>query len=303
MPKSMEWVVELGRLYGEEIKKGPLFQKLPDIQIKEDLAPLIRQLWWQSDRFIKTLIDRADKCDEGHVGLKKVFKHHANEERNHPAMLVSWMRKHGFLGEKESPASVKAFPSTLSCIRLNDNLLKNHSLDDQVIALNVIGERIALDFFTAMVPVLKKLGVLDKKDQGEHEYWEVHGAVDAKHLRYGLGHCKTAAPDSAEGKRIQNLLWSYANAYHKMLAAWVGADKVHSLKPVDVKIAVAAAQEKKAQTKSRFIKDVSRTSDKIVSRDVLVARQVEPSLMPRGLPDVASSSRRRWSRRINASTR
>lgn len=243
MSKGMEWVVELGRLYGEEIKQGPLFQKLPDIRSKQDLAPLIRQLWWQSDRFIKTLIARADRCDERNVGLKKVFKHHANEERNHPAMLVRWMRKHGFLGEKESPTSVLAKRQTLTCIGLNDRLLLNHSLDDQVIALNVLGERIALDFFTAMVPVLKKLEVLDKRDQGEHEYWEVHGAVDARHLRYGLGHCKPATPDSAEGERIQKLLANYANAYHKMLAAWVGVDNVRSLKPLDVKIAVAARED------------------------------------------------------------
>jgi hypothetical protein len=206
------------------------------VQTKEDLAPLIRQLWWQSDRFIKTLIERAEQCDAGNVALKKVFIHHANEERNHPAMLVRWMRKHGFLGEKEAPASVQALSSTLSCIRLNDNLL-NQSLDDQVIGLNVLGERLALDFFTAMVPVLKRLGVLDKRDQGEHEYWEVHGAVDGKHLRYGLGHCKAASPDSAAGKKIQDLLWTYANAYHKMLAAWVGVDDVRSLQRVDVKIA------------------------------------------------------------------
>lgn len=226
--QAMEWVVELGRLYGEEIKKGPLFQKLPAARIKEDLTPLIRQLWWQSDRFIKTLIERAQRCDESRAGLKKVFTHHALEERNHPAMLVTWMRKHGFLGEQESPASVPAMRATLACIRLNDNLL-DRSLDHQVIALNVLGERIALDFFNAMVPVLKRLDVLDESDQGEHEYWEVHGAVDAQHLRYGLGHCKAVSPASAEGQAIQKLLWTYANAYHEMLAAWVGVDEPPAL--------------------------------------------------------------------------
>jgi hypothetical protein len=236
MFKGMEWVVELGRLYGEEIKQGPLFQKLPAVRSKEELAPLIRQLWWQSDSFIKTLIERADQCDEANVGLKRVFSHHATEERDHPTMLVRWMRKHGFLGEQESPASVQAKRSTLDCIRLNDKVL-HQSLDDQVIALNVLGERLALDFFTAMVPVLKRLGVLDEQDQGEHEYWEVHGAVDAKHLRYGLSHCKPAAADSAEGRRIQDLLWSYANAYHKMLAGWVGVNDVRLLKRVAVKSA------------------------------------------------------------------
>jgi hypothetical protein len=233
MSKSLDWVVELGRLYGEQIKQGPLFRTLPHVQTKEDLAPLIRQLWWQSDRFINTLIARADQCDAGNVGLRKIFTHHAKEEREHPGMLVRWMRKHGFLGADESPASVKAMSSTLSCIRLNDALL-NQSLDDQVIGLNVLGERLALDFFTAMVPVLKRVGVLDETDQGEHEYWEVHGAVDAQHLRYGLGHCKAASPDSAAGKKIQDLLWRYANAYHKMLAGWVGVDRVSSLKRVDV---------------------------------------------------------------------
>jgi hypothetical protein len=271
MSRGMEWVVELGALYGQEIKKGPLFRKLPDIRTKEDLAPLIRQLWWQSDRFIKTLIDRADKCDAGRVGLKKAFNHHAKEERNHPLMLVRWMRKHGFLGKKESPATVQAMRQTLDCIGLNDSLL-NHSLDDQVIALNVLGERLALNFFTAMVPVLKKLGLLDKKDQGEHEYWEVHGAVDGMHLRYGLGHCKTASPDSAEGKKIQQLLWKYADAYHKMLAAWVGVDEVRSLKRVDVKVAVAATREKKKQPRGRPKKAASRARYKIVSPGVLAAR-------------------------------
>lgn len=236
MSKGMEWVVELGRLYGEAIKKGPLFQKLPAVRTKEELAPLIRQLWWQSDSFIKTLIERAEQCDDGNVGLKKVFAHHATEEREHPTMLVRWMRKHGFLGEQEAPASVPAKSSTLGCIRLNDKVL-NQSLDDQVIVLNVLGERLALDFFTAMVPVLRRLGVLDEHDQGEHEYWEVHGAVDGKHLRYGLGHCKPAAPDSAEGERIQDLLLSYANAYHKMLAGWVGVDDVRLLTRMDVKTA------------------------------------------------------------------
>jgi len=105
-----------------------------------------------------------------------------------------------------------------------------------VIGLNVLGERLALDFFTAMVPVLQRLGVLDQEDQGEHEYWEVHGEVDGKHLRYGLGHCKAVSPDSAAGRKIQDLLWRYANAYHKMLAGWAGVESVRSLKRVDPQI-------------------------------------------------------------------
>jgi hypothetical protein len=88
--------------------------------------------------------------------------------------------------------------------------------DVQVVALNVLSEGVALDFYSAVIPVLGQLGILSGR------YWKVHREVDAHHLRLGLDRCGDVAADSPSGRRYQRALWHSASLYHQMLASWVG---------------------------------------------------------------------------------
>ena len=86
----------------------------------------------------------------------------------------------------------------------------------QVVSLNVLSEGVALDFYTAVIPVLSHLDILSGR------YWKVHREVDAHHLKMGLDRCGDVTPESPAGLRYQRVLWHSANLYHQMLGSWVG---------------------------------------------------------------------------------
>jgi hypothetical protein len=88
--------------------------------------------------------------------------------------------------------------------------------DVQVVSLNVLSEGVALDFYTAVIPVLERLGLLSGR------YWKVHREVDEHHLRMGVDRCGDIAIDSPTGMLYQRVLWHAAGLYHQMLCSWVG---------------------------------------------------------------------------------
>jgi hypothetical protein len=88
--------------------------------------------------------------------------------------------------------------------------------DVQVIALNLLSEGVAFDFYSAVIPVLDKLNILSGR------YWTIHTDVDSHHLTMGLDLCEQVAPDSQKGRLYQRVLWNCATLYHQMLSSWVG---------------------------------------------------------------------------------
>ncbi len=88
--------------------------------------------------------------------------------------------------------------------------------DVQVVTLNVLSEGVALDFFSAVTPVLDRLKIFTGR------YWRGDSSPDAHHVRLGFDRLADALPDSPRGQQYQRTLWHGATLYHQMLSSWVG---------------------------------------------------------------------------------
>ena len=208
----MEWLLSHAERYRAHIQSGPFFQRLSRAERPDDLT-WIHQLVHQSREFTQALCLRYSLCHDKRY--QSIFAEHAVEEADHPDQLLVWMSKHGFLDGIE-PGSVPATQETLNCLSYCWRAALREPADVQVVALNVISEGVALDFYSAVIPVLSKLDLLSGR------YWKVHREVDAQHLRLGLDRCGDVAIDSPTGMVYQRVLWQTASLYHHMLASWVG---------------------------------------------------------------------------------
>src|SRR5262249_55168987 len=146
------------------------------------------------------------------------------DEADHPDQLIAWMSNHRFLDGIE-PGGVPATQETINNLAFCWRSAVHEPHDLQVVALNVMSEGVALDFYSAVIPVLGRLDLLRGR------YWKVHREVDAHHLQLGLDLCDDAAPESPIGMRYQRTLWHAANLYHQMLSSWVG-ERVEQIAPL-----------------------------------------------------------------------
>jgi hypothetical protein len=208
----MDWLLDHAERYRSQIRSGPFFKKLTRVERPSDLK-WIHQLVHQSREFTQALCLRYSLCHDKRY--QSIFAEHAVEEADHPDQLLLWMSKHGFLDGVEAegvPATQETLNSLAFCCR--SAVREPH--DVQVVALNVLSEGVALDFYSAVIPVLDQLDVLSGR------YWKVHREVDAHHLQMGLDRCGDVTPESATGQRYQRVLWHSASLYHQMLSSWVG---------------------------------------------------------------------------------
>ena len=104
--------------------------------------------------------------------------------------------------------------------------------DVQIIALNLLSEGVAFDFYSAVIPVLDRLNILRGR------YWTVHSEVDLHHLTMGLDLAEQVTPDSQKGRLYQRVLWDSATLYHNMLSSWVG-EQAEPLQSLDALAAAA----------------------------------------------------------------
>jgi hypothetical protein len=81
------------------------------------------------------------------------------EEADHPDQLVAWMKEHGFLNEIEA-GSVPATMETQNTLSYCWRSAMRDPNDVQVVALNVLSEGVAFDFYSAVIPVLNRLKIL-----------------------------------------------------------------------------------------------------------------------------------------------
>jgi Iron-containing redox enzyme len=208
----MDWLLDHAERYRSQIRSGPFFQKLERAEQPSDLK-WVHQLLHQSREFTQALCLRYSLCqDRNYQGI---FAEHAFEEADHPDQLIAWMDKHGFL-DSSNPEGVPATQETINNLAFCWRMAMREPHDVQVVALNVLSEGVALDFYSAVIPVLSRLGILSGR------YWKVHREVDSHHLRLGLDRCGDVAADSPTGMRYQRVLWHSACLYHQMLASWVG---------------------------------------------------------------------------------
>jgi hypothetical protein len=214
----MQWLLDTSEKYRSQLRQGPFFKKLASTDRPNDLQ-WIHQLVHQSREFTQALCLRYSLCQDKRY--QPVFAEHALEEADHPDQLIAWMKEHGFLNGVE-PGSVPATLETMNTLSYCWRSAMRDPNDVQVVALNVLSEGVAFDFYSAVIPVLDKLKILSGR------YWKVHTDVDAHHLSMGLDICGDVKKDSDKGKRYQQVLWQSATLYHHMLSSWVG-DRVEPL--------------------------------------------------------------------------
>jgi hypothetical protein len=208
----MDWLLDQAERYRSLIRSGPFFQSLTLAERPSDLK-WTHQLLHQSREFTQALCLRYSLCQDKRY--QSIFAEHAVEEADHPDQLIVWMNKHGFLDGNDASVT-PATPETINSLAFCCRSAVRESPDVQLIALNVISEGVALDFYTAVIPVLTKLEILTGR------YWKVHREVDAHHLQMGLDRCGDVAPNSPQGQHYQRVLHHSASLYHQMLSSWVG---------------------------------------------------------------------------------
>jgi hypothetical protein len=208
----MEWLLNHAETYRSQLRQGPFFKKLADAERPSDLN-WVHQLVHQSREFTQALCLRYALCHDKRY--QSIFAEHAFEEADHPDQLIAWMTKNGFLENVEA-GGVPATLETVNCLAFCWRSAAREPHDVQVVGLNVLSEGVALDFYTAVIPVLKNLDVLSGR------YWKVHREVDADHLRLGLDRCGDVEENSPQGALYHRVLWQAASLYHKMLSSWVG---------------------------------------------------------------------------------
>jgi hypothetical protein len=208
----MDWLLDHSERYRSLIRSGPFFKMLGRVDRPGDLT-WIHQLVHQSREFTQALCLRYSLCHDRRY--QSIFAEHAVEEADHPDQLLAWMTKHGFLDGMEA-GSIPATQETMNNLGFCYRAAVREPHDVQVVALNVLSEGVALDFYSAVIPLLDQLDVLSGR------YWKVHREVDAHHLRLGLDRCGEVAPESTTGQLYQRVLWHAASLYHQMLSSWVG---------------------------------------------------------------------------------
>jgi hypothetical protein len=208
----MQWLLEASQQYRLQLCQGPFFQKLSSVERPNDLQ-WVHQLIHQSREFTQALCLRYSLCHDKRY--QPVFAEHALEEADHPDQLIAWMNEHGFLDSAES-ATVPATQATLNCTAFSWRSAMREPHDVQVIGLNLLSEGVAFDFYSAVIPILDRLGILSGR------YWNVHADVDQHHLTMGMELCEPVAADSAKGQHYKRVLWHSASLYHAMLSSWVG---------------------------------------------------------------------------------
>lgn len=214
----MNWLLDHSERYRSLIRSGAFFRKLGRAERPSDLQ-WIHQLVHQSREFTQTLCLRYSLCHDRRY--QSIFAEHAFEEADHPDQLLAWMTKHGFLDGIE-PGSVPATQETLNLLGYCYRAAVREPHDVQVVAMNVVSEGVALDFYSAAIPLLEKLDVLSGR------YWKIHREVDSEHLRLGVDRIEPCTPDSERGQNYQRVLWHSASLYHQMLSSWVG-ERVEAL--------------------------------------------------------------------------
>jgi hypothetical protein len=209
----MKWLFDISEQYRSQLREGPFFREVANASLPGDLD-WVHQLVHQSREFTQALCLRSSLCQDKRY--QPIFAEHAMEEADHPDQLIAWMTEHGFLHDTE-PGHVPPTMETLNTISYCWRSAMRDPHDVQVIALNLLSEGVALDFYSTVIPVLDRLEILSGR------YWKIHTAVDAHHLTMGLDICGDVTRDSDKGRLYQRVLWQSATLYHQMLSSWVGA--------------------------------------------------------------------------------
>ncbi|MBD2014656.1 iron-containing redox enzyme family protein [Microcoleus sp. FACHB-53] len=220
----MQWLLDLAQEYRNNLRSGLFYKALGGATTPADIRGWVRQLYYQSHNFTSlTLPLRHAMCREPQ--FKACFAKHAMEEDNHFQQLVDWMRQQEFLKPDESPLTVPATQETLALKAYCLRSILCESNAHQIITMNLISEGVSYDFFSAVIPKLKELGLPVGR------YWQIHSEVDLHHLAMGLDLIEQCEKDSARGMVYARIAWEVATLYGQMLDSWSGLSSPGKIEP------------------------------------------------------------------------
>ena len=214
---SMQWLVDLAEKYRWVLRQSRFYQSLATATTPSEIQGWVRQLYYMSSEFISSLALRSQLCPDPQ--FEPGFTQHSQEESKHPEQLIAWMRQYGFLEPGESPNSV---PATLETVALTAYLFHSvirKPVPHQLIALNLVSEGVAFDFYSQVIPKLAELGL----ENGL--YWQVHTELDQDHLMMDLDLIPVCDPSSPQGQAYAHTLWEAFSLYSQMLDSWSGLNR------------------------------------------------------------------------------
>lgn len=219
----MQWLLDLADEYRSLLRRGPFYKALAAASCPADIKGWVRQLYYQSREFTSALAMRYGVCHDPH--FQGCFAQHAMDEADHPEQLIDWMSEHTFLSPDEHPTSV---PATLDTLAVNAYCFRaviREPIAHQVIALNLMSEGVAFDFYSAVIPKLKSLNLHTGR------YWQIHKEVDREHLVMGFDLIPQCEPDSIQGQAYARIVWEMASLYGQMLDSWSGTSIRQKIEP------------------------------------------------------------------------
>lgn len=214
---AMQWLVDLAEKYRCVLKQSRFYQALSTATTPSEIQGWVRQLYYMSSEFISALALRSQLCPDSQ--FKPGFTQHFQEESKHPEQLVTWMRHYGLLKLDESPTSV---PATLETVALTAYLFHSvvrKPVPHQLIALNLVSEGVAFDFYSQVIPKLAELGLDNSL------YWQIHIELDQYHMMMDLDLIPVCDPSSPQGQAYAHTLWEAFSLYSQMLDSWSGLDR------------------------------------------------------------------------------
>lgn len=219
IPEGLRWLEQLVETYRAALLAEPFYAVAADASSINDLA-WAKQLAHHSHGFPLVLAYRRDDFFDHPKAthLRKFFGAHVVEERGHYEMLCDWLTTWGLLKGGESPLDAPPTLATRACLGHGYLVVSTGTPAATVVTLNVATEAASHDFFTALKPVLQRLGA-------DSWYWELHRTADEFHSADGLAHLPECEFESPQGRELAR--WAYESCafWGAMLNSWVGIDR------------------------------------------------------------------------------
>jgi len=190
-------------------------------EMARDELGWVHQLLHQSTEFTQALSARAALPSDG-VAYRAMTAQHAREEVGLPADLRVWMAIVGISVDAGARRTAMT-PETMTLVAHNWYVAQRLPPSEQVVAMNLVSEYAALDFFTEAIVALRRCGFPLSK------FWRVHRDADEVHAQMGTELiCDGASLMDARDRvsSLVDLARHTANLYRAALDSWVRVARI-----------------------------------------------------------------------------
>lgn len=219
----LHWMLDLGNQLRLEISSRPW-----RTQVCGDNLAWAHQLAWQSVEFTQALGLQWSLSND--LLTRDTHADHAADEARHPEQLRAWMAEQNLLVEAPF-LSVPPTDETVMLLSFNTRVALREPHPVRVGVLNVLGEGVALDFFTAAIDALADADLRDDRIGGRPDglpkrlgaaakFWRIHKAVDGDHLMMGLSELGDLQQASSKGRNVERMMRLGARCYGDALDSW-----------------------------------------------------------------------------------